>query len=81
MKRKISKQHLGHHGIHGVGVNVSENALCIYVDPGSRLEGTEILHRIKKDAAPFQVVLIEEEPPEIFSTATKKRSMEKLPKK
>lgn len=65
VKRRISNRHLGHHGIHGVGVRTSENALCLYVDAGSHLDGTSILREIEKEAAPFKIVLIQEERPAI----------------
>jgi hypothetical protein len=76
-KRKISERHLGHHGIHGVGLRTSESALCIYVDPGSRLEGTETLREIKNEAAPFKIVLVEEERPSILLPRTSERRVQK----
>ena len=76
-KRKISERHLGRHGIHGVGLRTSENAVCIYVDPGSRLEGTETLREIENEAAPFKIVLVEEERPAIALPGRNERPVQK----
>jgi hypothetical protein len=67
---------LGRDGIHGVGIRSSEKALCIYLDPGSRLAETQTLREIEDEAAPFKILLIEEEPPTISPPSAKKGGLQ-----
>lgn len=72
LKQRISERHMGRGGIHAIGLRASENALCVYVDPGAHLEGTDILRQIEREAAPLKILLIEEERPSIRPLDRKK---------
>lgn len=63
IKEELRSRYLGKHGIHGVGIRESENLVCIYLDPNSDLERSQVWEAIRKAAAPYQIVLIPEERP------------------
>ena len=63
LKSEFTKRYLGMHGIHGVGVRESENAICLYVGRDSDLEISPALESIRQTAAPFVVMLIREDVP------------------
>lgn len=63
LKEELGKRYLGRHGIHGIGVRESEDAICLYVDPGSDLERTPTWEVIRRSAAPHGVVLVREDRP------------------
>lgn len=65
-KRELRARYLGKHGIHAVGIRTSENAICVYVDPSGRIHAAEVLDNIRSDAAPFKLIVIEEEPPAVL---------------
>jgi DNA-binding NarL/FixJ family response regulator len=60
VKTRLSQRHLGRHGIHAIGMSEVEGAVCLYVTSMAGLEGTGTLSKIKEQAAPFKVVVIEE---------------------
>lgn len=59
----VSRKYLGKAGIHAIGCRSSLNALCVYLAPGSAHEHREILRALEEEAAPFKVLVVEEEPP------------------
>ena len=62
VKKTITDKYLGEAGIHGVGISRSRNALRIYVDSSSRIDDHKAtLEEIRKVAAPYSVLEIEEE--------------------
>ena len=63
IKGKLRRKYLGTYGIHAVGIRESDNAICIYLDPDSDLDGSEVLTTIQIAASPYQVVLVREEKP------------------
>lgn len=65
VKQEISQKYLGKSGIHGVGLRRKENALYIYTENESNPAQTVLLEKIRKEAAPFSVVTVEEERPKI----------------
>jgi hypothetical protein len=62
-KKSITEKYLGEAGIHGVGISRSRNALRVYVDAASDFGDNyrAILEEIRKEAAPYSVLEIEEE--------------------
>lgn len=66
IKRRISRDHLGKHGIHGVSLRPAEGAVCLHVQTGRATAVQETLPKIEEEAAPLRVIVVEEEPP-IFS--------------
>lgn len=63
VKARLSKRFLGKGGVHGLGVKRSENAVCVYLNPDCGDEGERVLAQIEKEALPFKVVAVKEEPP------------------
>jgi|WetSurSiteA1Bulk_404760.scaffolds.fasta_scaffold223933_1 hypothetical protein len=61
VKTKLTQQHLGRHGIHGIGMSKSRGAICLYVRSKRQLEESGALEEIKIDSAPFKVLIIEED--------------------
>jgi hypothetical protein len=62
-KKSITEKYLGEAGIHGVGISRSRNALRVYVDAATDFGDNHrvILEEIRKEAAPYSVLEIEEE--------------------
>ena len=54
---------LGKGGIHGLGISRAKGAIQVYVSPGDDADQAAVLAELKKQAAPYGVVLVEEEPP------------------
>jgi len=63
VQRTITDKYLGEAGIHGVGISRSRNALRVYVDTSSGIDDDHkaMLEEIRKEAAPYSVLEIEEE--------------------
>lgn len=65
VKRRLRDKYLGKEGIHGLGIRRSQNALCVYAKLNSSREQNKLLQELKNEAAPYQVMVIDEEPPRI----------------
>ena len=66
IKKRLRAQYLKRQtGIHGFGISPSENAIKVYLHPDQRLDQKALLRQIKKDAAPYKVIAIFEEPPSL----------------
>lgn len=65
LKRRLRHQYLGKHGIHGVGIRRSENAVCLYVSPDINPDQEPVFGEIERQAEPSNVIVILEEPPSI----------------
>jgi hypothetical protein len=65
VRRRIAHNYIGKAGIHGIGISRSRNAIRIYVQPDAGTEQKAVLAEIKQAAAPFQVLIVEDEPPKI----------------
>lgn len=65
VKARLSERYLGKSGVHGIGINRSQNVLRVYVhtEPGSDVEA--LRRRIVDDAKPYKVVVVEEDRPHI----------------
>ncbi|MGH7602035.1 MAG: hypothetical protein ACREOI_37200 [bacterium] len=64
VKKRLRGQYLKSQlGIHGFGISPSENAIKVYLHPNKSLDQKALLHQIEKDAAPYKVIAIFEEPP------------------
>lgn len=63
VRRRIASEYLGKAGIHGVGMSRSRNAIRLYLVPQAGTEQEETLAEIEQEAAPFQVLIVEDEPP------------------
>lgn len=64
-KERLARLYLGTAAIHGVGIRRAEGAVCLYVDRGNAAESAALLDEIVSHAAPFKVVVVEEEPPSV----------------
>lgn len=58
-KRGVTARFVGQAGIHGVGIQQSQNAIRLYVDGEETAERRKILDEITKYASPFQVLVIQ----------------------
>ena len=65
LKKRLRSKYIGKAGIHGLGIDRSQNALRIYHAPESTPEQNLILDEIKKEAHPYKVLTVEEERPKI----------------
>lgn len=67
VRKRLRKLYLGKANIHAIGVRRSEKALYVYMHAGGKAEtGDEsILKKIRKQAAPYKVVVVREEPPRL----------------
>ena len=65
VKTDLSDEYLGKKGIHGIGYRLSKNAIVVYIEKTDSENRSELHEQLKNEAAPFQVILIEEEPPKI----------------
>ncbi len=59
IKKLISSKYLGKEGIHGIGISRSKKAVRIYFEQNSSLQQKETLEKIKNDATPYEVLIIE----------------------
>lgn len=65
VKRQLSRKYLGKSGIHGIGTRPAEQAISVYLKPCPANEREELREELEKEAAPFKVILIEDQPPRI----------------
>ena len=65
VKRRLGERYLGKGGIHGVGLRRSRNAVTVYLSPGSVPGRDATLQALRAEAAPFDVIVVEELPPSI----------------
>ena len=63
IKRRLSERYLGVAGIHGIGLVRAGKALRVHCNPGQ--EHSEVLERLKRDAAPLPVEIVASRPPRI----------------
>ena len=64
VKKRLKSRYVGKSGIHAIGVRRSQNALCVYVDPRAG-PSQVVLDEIERDAAPFKLLILLEEPPSL----------------
>jgi hypothetical protein len=64
-KERLARLYLGTAAIHGVGIRRADDAVYLYVDRGSAAQTAALLDEIASHAAPFKVVVVEEEPPTV----------------
>ncbi len=72
-KRRVSRKFLGTAGVHGVGVREEGRKIAVFrqSSPGEGDEEREaVIAEIKKEAGPFEVEVVEDEPPEFTSAPT-----------
>jgi len=65
VKQRITRKYLGKAGIHGIGIRRSQNALNVYADADSSLDQQQLLKEIEREAAPYKVIVTQEERPSI----------------
>lgn len=63
VKSSVSGKYLGRAGIHGVGVRRAQGALMVYVHSSDPGEQARVIREIEAEAAPFAVVVVNEEGP------------------
>jgi len=65
LKRRLRSKYIGKAGIHGLGIDRSQDALRIYHKPSSDPRQEKLLKEIEKEARPYKVIRVKEEPPKI----------------
>jgi hypothetical protein len=65
VKARIAQKYLGVAGIHGVGVSQTHNAVRVYLTPEAGSEQAVVLAALRRDAVPYDVLIVEAEPPQI----------------
>jgi hypothetical protein len=65
IKEELSQKYLGKRGIHGVGYRRSKNAIVFYAEKKTDEDWNDLREQLKKDAKPYQVILLEEGAPRI----------------
>ncbi len=66
VKKRLRCQYLSSRsGIHGLGISSTENAIKVYMHSDTSIDQQALLRQIKKDAVPYKVIAIIEEPPSI----------------
>ena len=63
VKTRLRAKYLGRAGIHGFGIQRSQNAVAVYFHEPSSEEQSAVLAELKRDATPCRVVLVREAPP------------------
>ncbi len=56
-KKRLQKDFLGKEGIHGLGINRSQNAIKIYTSKPK----LNCLDKIKKASSPYEVIVVEDD--------------------
>jgi hypothetical protein len=65
-KDRLRQHFLGRGGIHGLGLSRAKRAIRVYISPASQASDRQaVLDELKKEAAPFAVVVVEEEKPHL----------------
>jgi hypothetical protein len=62
-KKRLAQGFIGLEGIHGIGLRRSESAICVYHTPGFFAGQAGLLERLRREADPYKIVVIEEEAP------------------
>jgi hypothetical protein len=66
VKDRVRKSFLGQGGIHGVGISRSQQAIRVYLSPGNAQTAQATIDNLKKVAAPYSVLVVEEEAPRVL---------------
>ena len=61
-KNKVDRLFMGRAGIHSVGVRRSKNAVAVYMTPGASRDRDKTLTELRQQAAPFDVIIVEDQP-------------------
>jgi hypothetical protein len=65
-KDRLRQHFLGRGGIHGLGISRAKKAIQVYISPAAAApERKALLDKLKKEAAPFAVLVVEEEKPRL----------------
>jgi hypothetical protein len=65
-KRRLSRKYLGKGGVHGIGLSRAKQAVRVHLGSGdNEHEGEQgaVLEELRRDAAPYDVLITVEEPP------------------
>jgi hypothetical protein len=64
-KRLLSQKYLGKDGIHGIGLSKARNAVRVHLSPDAASDESRkaLLEQMKHDAAPYDILVTEEEGP------------------
>jgi hypothetical protein len=65
IKEQLKAKYLGKEGVHGMGLSEVHQAVRVYVTPKAGPEQKSLLEQLRKEAAPFSVIIVSEEPPHI----------------
>ena len=63
VKNRLRQHYLGKAGIHGIGVSHADSAIRIYLHDPGHPDRESVLQRIREDAAPYTVRVIDEQAP------------------
>ena len=67
VKNRLRQSFLGKAGIHGVGLSRAEQAIRVYVSSTAHSDQADFLEQLRRSAAPFRVIVVNEERPRITS--------------
>jgi len=56
-KKRVQKEFLGQEGIHGLGINRSQNAIKVY----TKKSQLNCLDKIKEASSPYQVIVVKDD--------------------
>ncbi|MCA9017095.1 MAG: hypothetical protein KDA77_17315 [Planctomycetaceae bacterium] len=77
-KEMVCNQFLGTHGIHGIGVQPSKNAVRLYVNKGNG-DIEKVLDEIEAMCAPYSLDVVREEAPKMLTSQPEDSEKENLP--
>lgn len=67
-KSRVKGRVLGQNGVHGIGLRRAREQVVLYASAGGA--GEEVLAVAREAAAPYQVIVVEEERPVMTTAAT-----------
>jgi hypothetical protein len=65
VKNRVRQSFLGKAGIHGVGMSRARQAIQVYMSADGRTGQTDVLEQLRKSAAPFPIIVIQEDRPRL----------------
>jgi hypothetical protein len=66
VKDRLRELFVGKAGIHGVGISRAQKAIRVYIDRDAGAEQGPLLEQIRASAAPFPVIVVQEDRPKIL---------------
>jgi hypothetical protein len=63
VKDRLRQLFVGKGGIHGVGISEAKKAIRVYIDRDAGTDQGPLLEQVRASAAPFPVILVQEDRP------------------